>query len=338
MSIGNTQFNAIDGLSNNAKTQLDNITALLATAGTLTGNQITIDASKIGDGTVNNTEFNYLNNLSSPIQTQLNTADNRIQSFAELYANGVISGISANRIGTGNFSNTRFGYISGLTSPAQAQLNNQNTSLYSIGSVMGNTITVDASKVADGSVSNEEFQRLDGAQSNIQAQINSKIEGDWNVEVYVANNEFSLTPSSYVSRTVGSGVSGNYASTGYQDLASNGDLVSCRVNTRTVRAEYQYFVLHAPEGWAYSPNSVTYPTGLSFESTPMDAWGINTSSQMTGTYDYWLDVTDQYNNRISYSQTDYQNRGSCSGEYGNASFGNGQSRQLAWRRRTTSLH
>ena len=121
-----------------------------------------IDAAKIADGTVSNAEFQYIGGLTSDAQTQINakqdtlvsgttiktinstsvlgSGDIAVQSTlvsgttiktinsTSILGSGNISvapasGINATAIGTGNVDNTEFGYLDGVTSAVQTQLN-----------------------------------------------------------------------------------------------------------------------------------------------------------------------------------------------------------------------
>ena len=117
-----------------------------------------IDAAEIADGSVSNTEFEYLDGVTSDIQTQLNgKASNTLVDSHILVGNasnvatdvavtgdiaisnagvvaistGVIvntdinasAAIDATKIATGSVDNTEFGYLDGVTSAIQTQLN-----------------------------------------------------------------------------------------------------------------------------------------------------------------------------------------------------------------------
>ncbi len=59
-------------------------------------NNLAIDATQIGDGTVNNTEFSYLNTVTSNIQTQL---DSKLSNASNIGSgNGLVKAISGNTV------------------------------------------------------------------------------------------------------------------------------------------------------------------------------------------------------------------------------------------------
>jgi hypothetical protein len=108
-----------------------------------------IDAAKIGAGAVSNTEFGYLDGATSGLQGQLDlkapkasptfsgtvTLPVAAAGFVKNDAAGVLSegnaiaagdlpaAIDAVKIGAGGVSNTVFGYLAGVTSAIQTQLN-----------------------------------------------------------------------------------------------------------------------------------------------------------------------------------------------------------------------
>jgi hypothetical protein len=111
-----------------------------------------------------------------------------------LAASDIPFGVDAIRIGTGVVSNTEFGFLDGVGSSIQTQLNGKVTSNTPItpqtatkisydakGLVTGGAAlaasdmpsAIDAARIGNGNVSNTEFQFLDGVTSSIQTQINS---------------------------------------------------------------------------------------------------------------------------------------------------------------------
>ena len=94
-----------------------------------------IDATKIHDGTISNTEFGYLNGVTSAIQTQLDAKQATITGSAStidtesLTANRAVISNSSQKIAVSSVTDTELGYVSGVTSALQTQLNDKiNTS------------------------------------------------------------------------------------------------------------------------------------------------------------------------------------------------------------------
>ena len=87
-----------------------------------------IDATKIHDGTISNTEFGYLNGVTSAIQTQLDAKQATITGSAStidtesLTANRAVISNSSQKIAVSSVTDTELGYVSGVTSALQTQL------------------------------------------------------------------------------------------------------------------------------------------------------------------------------------------------------------------------
>lgn len=77
---------------------------------------------------------------------------------------GLLTGINANAIGDGSVSNTEYGYLDGVTSNLQTQLDGKAASVH----------THNATAIGNGDVSNTELSTLDGITSNVQSQLNGK--------------------------------------------------------------------------------------------------------------------------------------------------------------------
>ncbi|MBI4655946.1 MAG: hypothetical protein HY746_04260 [Elusimicrobia bacterium] len=90
-----------------------------------------IDASKIGGGGVTSAEFDYLANIASDVQTQINSKQATITGGAttitssDLTANRALLSDGVGKVGVSAVTNTELGYLSGVTSPIQPQLNNK---------------------------------------------------------------------------------------------------------------------------------------------------------------------------------------------------------------------
>jgi hypothetical protein len=166
-----------------------------------------IDAAKIADGTVSNTEFQYIGGLTSDAQTQINAKQDTLVSGTNIktinstsvLGSGNISvapasGINATAISDGSVDNTEFGYLNGVTSAIQTQIDakqatitgaattittsNLTASRAVISNATGKvavSATPDSSgKVAVSSVTSTELSYVSGVTSAIQTQIDSK--------------------------------------------------------------------------------------------------------------------------------------------------------------------
>jgi hypothetical protein len=154
-----------------------------------------IDAAKIADGSVSNAEFQYIGGLTSDAQTQINakqdtlvsgTTIKTINSTSVLGSGNIsvapASGINATAIGTGSVDNTEFGYLDGVTSAIQTQIDAKQatitggaTSIVSSNLTASRALASDGSgKVAVSSVTSTELGYVSGVTSAIQTQIDTK--------------------------------------------------------------------------------------------------------------------------------------------------------------------
>jgi hypothetical protein len=88
-----------------------------------------IDATKIADGSVTNAEFQYLGSVTSDIQTQLNGKQATITGAAttidteDLTASRALVSDGSGKVAVSSVTSTELGYVSGVTSAVQTQLN-----------------------------------------------------------------------------------------------------------------------------------------------------------------------------------------------------------------------
>jgi len=104
--ISDSEFNYLDGLTDNIQIQLNNKNALINASNRL-------DVANISTGVVTSTEYEYLSGLTDVIQTQLNNKNALINSSNRL---------DVANISTGVVTNTEFNYLSGVTSSIQDQI------------------------------------------------------------------------------------------------------------------------------------------------------------------------------------------------------------------------
>ena len=154
-----------------------------------------IDAAKIADGSVSNAEFQYIGGLTSDAQTQINAKQDTLVSGTNIktinstsvLGSGNISvapasGINATAISDGSVDNTEFGYLSGVTSAIQTQIDSKQatitggaTTIVSSNLTASRALASDGSgKVAVSSVTSTELGYLSGVTSAIQTQIDTK--------------------------------------------------------------------------------------------------------------------------------------------------------------------
>ena len=148
---------------------------------------MTIDATKIHDGTISNTEFGYLNGVSSAIQTQLDAKQATITGSAStidtesLTANRAVISNGSQKIAVSSVTDTELGYVSGVTSALQTQLNaKQATITGGASTIASSNLTASralqsnaSGKVEVSDVTTTELGYLDGVSSALQTQLDA---------------------------------------------------------------------------------------------------------------------------------------------------------------------
>lgn len=147
-----------------------------------------IDAAKIGSGTVSNTEFGYLDGVSSAIQTQINGKQATITGAAttitssDLTASKALQSDASGKVAASSVTSTELGYVSGVTSAIQTQINSKQATITGAAStIVSSDLSVskalqsDASgKVSASSVTSTELGYVSGVTSAIQTQLGNK--------------------------------------------------------------------------------------------------------------------------------------------------------------------
>jgi hypothetical protein len=155
----------------------------------------TINANKIGDGSVSNTEFQFLGTVTSDVQTQLNgkAASSHAHAATDLTGGTVATA----RLGSGTADNSTFlrgdqtwATVPGgggatalddltdvvITTPAAGQVLRHTGSGFVNAAIAAGDLpsAIDAAKLGAGTVSNTELGYLDGVTSAVQTQLNAK--------------------------------------------------------------------------------------------------------------------------------------------------------------------
>jgi len=148
-----------------------------------------IDVSKIGGGAVSSTEFNYLDGVTSAIQTQIDAKQATITGAAttvvtsDLTASRAAISNSSGKIAVSTVTDTELGYVSGVTSSIQTQLDNKQAT------ITGSATTIDtesltasravisnsSSKIAVSATTDTELGYLSGVTSAVQTQLGTKL-------------------------------------------------------------------------------------------------------------------------------------------------------------------
>ena len=147
-----------------------------------------ISAAKIGGGNVSSTEFDYLNGVTSVIQTQINAKQATITGSAttidteSLTASRAVVSNAAQKIAVSATTDTELGYVSGVTSAIQTQLDAKQAT------ITGSATTIDtesltasralisngSQKVAVSATTDTELGYVSGVTSAIQTQLDAK--------------------------------------------------------------------------------------------------------------------------------------------------------------------
>ena len=175
-----------------------------------------IDAAKIADGSVSNAEFQYIGGLTSDAQTQINAKQATITGAAttitssDLTASRAVTSSATDKIEVSSVTSTELGYVSGVTSAIQTQIDGKQTTITGAATTIDDAdLTASRALVSDGSgkvavsdVTSTELGYLDGVTSAVQTQLDAKIakfDGttyDVNALAAVSQAEYdALTPS-----------------------------------------------------------------------------------------------------------------------------------------------
>jgi hypothetical protein len=148
-----------------------------------------IDVSKIGGGAVSSTEFNYLDGVTSAIQTQIDAKQATITggattiTSADLTASRALASNASGKVAVTTVTSTELGYVSGVTSAIQTQLDNKQAT------ITGSATTIDtesltasravisnaSSKIAVSATTDTELGYLSGVTSAVQTQLGTKL-------------------------------------------------------------------------------------------------------------------------------------------------------------------
>ena len=133
---------------------------------TMSGNRLLVDHTVVGATDVNNSGKTYVQDITMDSAGHVTAIGST--AISGLDNNDIAAGaaINAEKIHDGTVSNTEFGYLNGVTSGIQSQIDTKQATI-------DTSNRLDASLIHDGSISNTEFAGLDGLDSNIQGQLDS---------------------------------------------------------------------------------------------------------------------------------------------------------------------
>ena len=190
------ELNYVDGVTSNIQTQLDaKGTSITGAATTIVSSDLTADrallsnsSGKVAVSDVTSTELGYLDGVTSAVQTQLNAKQATITGAAttiddaDLTASRAVISNASGKIAVSAVTDTELGYLDGVTSNIQTQLDSKTSSVTGAASTIVSTdLTADrallsnsSGKVAVSDVTSTELGYLDGVTSSVQTQIDTK--------------------------------------------------------------------------------------------------------------------------------------------------------------------
>lgn len=193
------ELNLLDGLTST--------TAELNKLDGFTGTYLDLNyASDLRSTGVTHTEFDYLDGVTSNIQTQLNSKQPNITGAAttilssNLTANRALYSASDGKIYASAVTSTELGYLDGVSSGIQTQLNAKQATITGAAStgVSGNfsanlaMITDGSGKMSTSAVTATELGYLDGVTSNIQTQFNNVSGYPLDVRVFTSGSSYTV--------------------------------------------------------------------------------------------------------------------------------------------------
>ena len=133
------------------------------------------EIAKIDGLTPTTTELNYVDGVTSAIQTQIDSKQATITGAAttiddsNLTASRAVISNGSGKVAVSAVTSTELGYLDGVTSAVQTQLNAKQATISS-------SARLSATLIGDnGNISNAEYNHLNGVSSNIQTQLNAKM-------------------------------------------------------------------------------------------------------------------------------------------------------------------
>lgn len=146
------------------------------------------ELNKMDGVTATTTELNYVDGVTSSIQTQLNGKQASVTGAAStitgdnLTASRALISNSSGKVAVSAVTSTELGYLDGVTSAIQTQLNGKQATITGgVSSVVSSNFTANRAlvsnsdgKAASSAVTSTELGYLDGVTSNIQTQLNNK--------------------------------------------------------------------------------------------------------------------------------------------------------------------
>lgn len=189
--VTTTELDILDGLTASTAELniMDGVTASTAELNIMDGVTATTSELNIMDGvTATTTELNYVDGVTSSIQTQLGGKQATITGAAttiddtDLTASRAVVSNSSGKVAVSAVTATELGYLDGVTSAIQTQINNKQATITGAATTIDDTdltasralVSNSSGKVAVSAVTDTELGYLDGVTSAVQTQINGK--------------------------------------------------------------------------------------------------------------------------------------------------------------------
>ena len=164
-TISDTEFQYLNGVSSAIQTQLDAKQATITgSASTIDTESLTADRAVISNGSqkiavsdVTSTELGYLDGVTSAVQTQIDSKQATITGGAstiassDLTASRALQSNGSGKVEVSDVTTTELGYLDGVTSAIQTQLDAKQTSDAQLTDIAGLTPTDSNFIVGDGS-------------------------------------------------------------------------------------------------------------------------------------------------------------------------------------------
>lgn len=247
-SVTATELGRLSGVTGNVQTQIDaKQAAITGAATTVTGSDLTANralasngSGKIAASSVTTTELGRLSGVTAPIQTQIDGKQATITGAAttitgsDLTASSALVSNASGKVAASSTTATELGYVHGVTSNIQTQLNSKQGTIGGAASTITDSnldpglalvSSPTTGKVIVSSTTATEISRLSGVTSNVQTQLNGK-----------APNDHASSATTY-----GVGTSSNY---GHLRIADNLNTPSFDSNAPVALSAYRGKVLY----------------------------------------------------------------------------------------------
>lgn len=242
LTASTAELNYVDGVTSAIQTQIDSKQATITGAATtiddanLTASRAVISnaSGKVAVSAVTDTELGYLDGVTSAIQTQIDSKQATITGAAttiddaNLTASRAVISNSSGKVAVSAVTDTELGYLDGVTSAIQTQINNKQATITGAATTIDDTdltasravISNASGKVAVSAVTDTELGYLDGVTSAIQTQINGKIDG---TSLNASNLDSGTVNDARLPSSISSDITGN-AATATTAAALTGDV------------------------------------------------------------------------------------------------------------------